>query len=754
MLSCLLAFALYDVLFPFRMEVCWSPVIRDRRGEWLGAYLSCDDKWRIYPADLEDMSGMEEILLFKEDKYFYYHPGVNPVSILRAMIQNLVKGEIHSGASTITMQVARMLDRKPRTLLAKIKEMVRAIQLEIHYSKSEIMNAYMALLPYGGNIEGVTAASRMFFDTSPERLSLSSRVLLSVIPNNPNRLRPDRSNAGLIIERNKWLRRLKDAGIIHQEEYASAVSESMPTRKRSEENVAPHFTRMLRQQVDAKGALKTTLDKGMQIQVKQLADSHHRRWTMAGINQYAVMVVRNETGEVMTYLGSSDFKHISHQGEVNGLRAIRSPGSALKPLCYALAMDKGYITPATVLPDIPLDFGGYQPENFDKVFHGKVTAGFALSHSLNLPAVYLLEKNGLYDFTASLLSLGFGSIHRQQKNLGLSTILGGCGVRGEELIQLYVALSRGGQGISLKMSMQSRQDSMPTVFSRQTAWMISDILTQHARPDFPNGFQNANDIPRIAWKTGTSYGRRDAWSVGYNPDYTVLVWFGNFDGAPAPMLSGADVATPLLFDVFSLLEKRERKSAWFKKPEGLNTRKVCTETGLLPSPDCPYTYSAEYIAGVSSVQVCKHLKKVRVSLDETVSYCTHCLPEAGYKTLLMPDHSPEFLEWLISEKIPFDKAPPHLKSCSVVQGQDRLVIISPVQGKEYLLEQGNTDGISFRCLAPDDSEKLFWYLNGKFVGSALSGEQVFFTPATGRNSVSCTDDKGRSVKAEFSFGWY
>ncbi len=750
----LLGLLILDLIFPFRMEVCWSPVIRDRKGEWMGAYLSCDDKWRIYPPSQAKLNALEAIILFKEDKYFYYHPGFNPFAIVRATIQNLMKGEVHSGASTLTMQLARMLHRRERTILSKFVEVFRAIQLELHYSKSEILNAYLSLLPYGGNLEGVTAASRLYFDTNPELLSLSQQVILSIIPNNPNRLNIRKNPDGLRNTRDYWLGQLLQHQQITQEEYQDAIDENIQLNQKKQEWVAPHFCQRLRNQANNNGEIISTLDLQLQHHAKSIGDSHIRRWQLAGVSQYAVLIAKNDSGDVLAYLGSSGFENKLGQGEVDGLRAIRSPGSALKPIAYSLAYDQGHITPASMLPDIPLDFGGYQPENFDKIFHGKVSASFALAHSLNLPAVYLVEKIGLYHFLDKLVELEFSSIRKKRKQLGLSAILGGCGLTAEELIQVYMSLANQGSGPKLKYIASQSLDTLARLCSPEAAWLVTHDLKQHTRPDLPNGFQNGRDIPHIAWKTGTSYGRRDAWSIGYNEAYTILVWFGNFDGTGSPLLSGADVATPLLFDLFNMLQKQTPAQKAQGRPSGIQQRKVCPESGAPPAVSCPYSMTDYFISGVSSVSVCSHLQNISVSKDKSIAFCNFCRSTTNSIEIYYPNYSPEHIEWMLAENIPFEKIPPHNPQCSYAWVQEKLTILTPAQGQSYLLEKENSEGIPFRCLTPADAQLVHWYLNGKFIGTSPARKPLFFSPPEGQSQVQCVDDKGRSGKAWFKFERY
>ncbi|RZK51072.1 MAG: penicillin-binding protein 1C, partial [Hymenobacter sp.] len=429
--------------------------------------------------------------------------------------------------------------------------------------------------------------------------------------------------------------------------------------------LAPHLARRLVLAQPGTALIHSTLRPGTQAKAEDLARNYVRRLGTLGISQAAVLVVNNRTRAVEAYVGSVDFQDAAALGQVDGVRAVRSPGSTLKPLLYGLALDRGLLTPKTVLPDVPTNFQGFRPENFDKHCQGEVTMERALTYSLNIPAVRVLSEVGVPTFTSTLRQAGFRQVARDAPRLGLSTILGGCGASLEELTGLYAALANGGRWQELKMKNEelkihsgARATAVATskpqnqflifnskfLISPASAYLLTDILAQRTRPDLPVDAASSRHLPRIAWKTGTSYGRRDAWSIGYNRDYTIGVWVGNFSGQGSPALTGADVASPLLFDLFNALAYNSTNE-WFAPPASLDFRLVCAETGLVPGEHCANQLLDYYLPGASTSRRCQHLQEVLVSADGAYSYCRACAPAAGYRRELFPNVLPEVLAY-------------------------------------------------------------------------------------------------------------
>lgn len=747
-----LLFLLLDRIFPFPVRIQFSQVIEDRSGHILHTFLTPDGQWRMKmnPQDLSPQ--LEKALLFKEDKYFFHHPGINPFALIRALWNNIWTHRRTSGASTINMQVARMLDPKPRTYGNKLIEMFRALQLEWHYSKKDILLDYLDLVPYGSNIDGVKSAAELYFGKSPGRLSLAQVSTLAVIPNRPNSLVIGKDNRILVAERNKWLLRFGRARLFPASMIRDALGEPLTAYRHEVPSLAPQFCQRVHGLFPGRSILHTTLDKGIQERCQQMVRDYVSRIRQEGITNASVLIINNRTHQVLTYIGSADFRDRSAHGQVDGVQAIRSPGSTLKPLLYGMAFDQGLYTPRTVIDDIPLDIGGYRPENYDQQFRGQVTVQYALENSLNIPAVQTLNSVGISRFIDRLSLAGFKEIHSDSRDLGLSLILGGCGVSLEELTRLYSALANYGEYYSLQW-LRGQEVAHPgkqsghlvpvPLLSQPAAFMITHILSRLTRPDLPENYANARNLVKIAWKTGTSYGRRDAWTLGYNEEYTVGVWVGNFSGRGVPDLSGAQSATPLLFDIFQVISD-PKKQSWFSPPYGLGIRQVCRLSGNIPDTFCKEIVEDYYIPGISSNKVCQHEKRVWVSADGRISYCTACLPGSGYLTRWYPNIDPGLAAYYDSRHIPYLKIPPHNPNCERVFQGAAPSIVSLNNGLEYDIEKKEGQKLMLACTAADGVKSVYWYINDRFFKKSHVNEHLFFQPRTPDIKISCMDDKGRN----------
>jgi penicillin-binding protein 1C len=401
-------------------------------------------------------------------------------------------------------------------------------------------------------------------------------------------------------------------------------------------------------------------------------------------------------------------------------------------------------TPKTVIMDIPINFDGYSPENYDGRFNGYITVEKALALSLNAPAVRLLEEYGTETFTNNLIRLGFKNVNERKKEMGLSIILGGCGVSLQEITTAYSVFANKGNLIYPKFLITDSLIKVDSLFSEEAAFMTTGILSQLTRPDLPNKFENSVHLPRIAWKTGTSYGRRDAWSIGYNKDYTIGVWIGNFPGYGVAELSGAEYAVPLLFRIFNTINYNSQKD-WFIEPDNLDFRLVCSVSGLLPNDFCTDLVMDEYIPMVSSNQKCMHIREVFVSPDEKISYCRSCLPPVGYKKKNYPNLNAEMISFYEEQKIPFEKIPPHNPNCERIYNENAPKITSLNDGAEYILIKNESQKLMLKCSAESDVQKVYWYVNNKFLKNVRSNEKIFFEPPDGDVKISCTDDKGRNT---------
>lgn len=743
-----LLFIILDITMPVNTRIEYGQLVRAEDGTILHAYLTHDEQWRM-KANLDEITPeLKKAIIYKEDKYFYYHPGVNVFAVGRAAVNNLLKQKRTSGASTITMQVARMLEPKKRSYFNKIAEMFRALQLELHYTKEEILQLYLNLVPYGSNIQGVKAAAILYFNKTPGQLSLAEITALSVIPNRPNSLAPGEHNSAIVKARNKWLQRFKQDNVFNDAAIQDALEEPLNAYRHDAPRRAPQFAYRMLMQYPAMPEVFTTIDARMQTEAEAVVSNYMTNLKLNNINNASVFIIDNKTHQVKTYIGSPDFFDAEHNGQVDGITSARSPGSTLKPLLYGLCIDHGIITPKTIIADVPVNYEGYAPENYDLGFRGNIAAEDALRMSLNIPAVKLLNALGTPHFISSLSRGGVSTIWNDRNRLGLSMILGGCVIRLDELSNIYSSFANGGlyhpvRWLRSDTVYHNAKDRMQ-VLSPAAAYMVTNILTELHRPDVPNLAASATGIPKIAWKTGTSYGRKDAWSIGYNANYTIGVWVGNFDGTGVPELNGAGTASPLLFRIFNTVD-RNVADDWLKAPEELEIRFVCKESGKVPNDYCSEQVADYFIPGISPNQQCDHQKEVWLSADETFSYCTTCRPVNGYKTKVFPNISAELTAYYEQNHIPYTQQPPHNPKCTRLFDGDPPGIISLTDNATYLIVDKQQQKLQLQCTAANDVKKVYWYINNKFFASTGVGESAFFIPADRNIKISCADDKGRNT---------
>lgn len=734
-------FLIADVCFPLPDQIDFSKVIVDRNGQVLHAFLTKDQQWRM-KTDIKELSPLlRKTILFKEDQHFYYHPGVDPLAIARAAVMNVLHLRRTSGASTITMQVARMLEPRKRSYGSKLIEIFRAFQLEWKYSKEEILQLYFSLLPYGSNIQGVKSASVLLFQKSPNQLSLAEVTALSIIPNRPTSLELGKKNSAILPERNKWLKRFGAAKLFSEKEIAEAMDEPLKAYRHNAPQYAPHLS--LRLSKNAASTVQSTIKLNIQLQTEKLVADYLQPLRYKNISNAAVIILNNQTHEVLAYVGSADFANANDGGQVDGIRAERQPGSTLKPLLYGLCIDNGLLTPKTVLHDVPLNIKGFVPENFDEKFRGYVSMDYALCNSLNIPAVKALNDLGKEKLIQKLVACNFKAIQRDSKKLGLSMILGGCGVTLEELTALFSSFANNGVYQDLRFRMADSLVAPVRVLSPSANYMITEMLSRIARPDLPINWEASAHTPRIAWKTGTSYGRRDAWSIGFNRKFTVGVWIGNFNGHGSADLSGAGTATPLLFKIFNSIDYNSEND-WFKMPKECGIRLVCSETGKLPNDFCKNTVMDYFIPMVSPNRICDNFKLLSVSADERFSYCRYCEPENGFKRKYYEIVPPDMKSFFQTNHIPFPEIPPHHPQCDRVFEKGAPAITFPIDNMEYYIDKNDPQPLALKCETDGETQWIYWYVNNKFFRKAKPSDKVFFVPEEGNVKISCADDRGRN----------
>jgi len=748
----LILFLILIGLFPLpdhRIFPPGSTVIRAADGQLLRMFTARDGMWRIHTGFNDICRLHQQLVLAYEDQWFYWHPGFNPVSIVRAAFTNFKADKILVGGSTITMQIARLIEPKSRNFTAKIFEAFRALQLEWRFSKKELLEIYFNLAPYGGNIEGVGAAAWFYFGKSPARLSIGEISLLTALPNSPTRLRPDENHAAAQAARNKILHRFRQTGVISPSQLQDALSESVPHQRQPVPFLAPHFSEWLRKKYATRD-LKTTLDLEMQTICQNALTEHVRGLRSKAISNGAVVVIENATHQIKALVGSADFFNAAASGQVNGAIAPRSPGSALKPFVYALAFDAGLVSPKAILEDVPIDYAGYSPENFDARYHGVVTVERALAQSLNVPAVNLtaeLKDNSLY---ALLKKAGFTTLNHPEKHYGLPIILGACEVRLLELCQLYSALANSGVFFPARFFSDDTLLPGTRLFSAEAAYLITEILTSPERPDLPAAWEFTLNLPKVAWKTGTSYGHKDAWSVGFTPDLTIGVWLGNFSGKGVPELVGAEVAAPLLFDLFNAL-RGPRDAGWFEIPAGLGTRSVCALSGMPATEICPETVAEYFIPNVSPSTRCTIHQKITIDRLTGNSLCVHCRQNRDFQDKVFALWPSRLATWMERNGHPLDKIPPHFPKCTALIHGAPPIIRSPVENCEYVFRSGvpsEFQKILLDASVSNDVRKIFWFVDGTLVRTASPKEKIFYLPTPGTHRLVCMDELGRSTEMD------
>ncbi|MFO7884804.1 MAG: penicillin-binding protein 1C [Desulfobacteraceae bacterium] len=726
-------------LYPLKT---WSKAYTDRSGRLLRLTLSDDDKYRLF-TDMEKIpEHLEKAVLAYEDRYFYYHPGVNPVSILRAFTDTFILKKRVVGASTITMQAARLrFGIDSRSLTGKITQIIRAVQLERHYSKKKILEAYLNLAPYGGNIEGVGTASEIFFHKPVSDLNFYQACALAVLPQNPSNRYPDSKKGEAALEKAK--QRLcegfdKKSDDLFLKYYKIS---DLPFR-------APHFTDFLeKKDLFLKKRVSTPLDLHVQEIIEQRIKAYVQKKKRVGIRNAACVLVNFKTGEIEAMAGSADYFNTSIQGQVNGCTSKRSPGSALKPFVYALALDQGMIHSHTLLKDSPASFGGFCPENYDRQFQGPVSAMDALRKSRNLPAVDLASKiknPDLYDFLYSCRVKGLKS----KDFYGLSLVLGGGETTLVELASLYCVLGTLGEFQNVKFVKEKPPDqsqkTRKRVLSREAAFIIKTELSKNPPPNGYDTFKQSKG--KIAWKTGTSYGFRDGVAAGIFNDYVLIVWVGNFNGRGNPAFTGRKGAGPLFFDIVNHVKPFRKTDPDSQILDHLNVKKidVCAVSGKLPGKFTPHTIKAWFIPGVSPIDVSDLHQPVFIDTKTGLRDCRFIPGQTEIKVYEF--WSGEMRHLFEKGGIYIKKIPPFKNECLHSNFTDHGIspdIISPASGVEYIIFKNNRK-IPLKASSGPGVENLYWFLDTNYIGKSKP-ETVFLWEADeGTHILSVSDDFGRS----------
>ncbi|NBX18538.1 MAG: penicillin-binding protein 1C [Proteobacteria bacterium] len=734
---------------PARLSECPSKSVLFNDGIPAHVFLSCDGKWRM-PVKLEhvDPRYTESLIQF-EDKRFHWHFGLDPFALFRALAQNIKAGHTVSGGSTLTMQVVRVLEPRPRTLISKAIEAVRALQFELRFSKREIIEIYMQYAPFGKNIEGVAAASLAYYGHLPAELSPEQIAVLLAVPQSPADRFPDPKNYSELKKTASAIgSRLKERGVFKRHSLTPDFS-NIPRYLKNFPRKIPHAAQISAADFRNRNTIRTTIDSGIQTLAEDILDSEKNSLNMQKINNAAVLILENSSGQIKAAIGNFDFWDEKHGGQIVGYKVPRSPGSTLKPFLYAMALEKGLALPETLLPDVPMNFAGFSPKNFDNKFSGLVSLETALSQSLNIPFVSLLKHIGVEEFLNKLRKMGVTSFSSQPERYGLSAIIGGLEVTPEELAGLYATLARNGKWKPVKwVHTDANEAPSATIFSEGSVWMVKKALSIRDRPDFPNRRSINDKVSGIRWKTGTSFGQRDAWAAGFNQNYTVVVWLGNFDNSASSALIGSESAAPVLFNLLEGLSGRSTSDDADLQPPDVFNAEVCSFSGLPATDACERRKNVHVLASARHLKSCPYHVKVDVDLQSGKALTQMCKLRRPHYSKVFMKLPVDVRRWITDTSQNLPNPPPVAESCSPPQSLEGPRIVSPAAGHTVLLIAGlgaEKQKVALEADLPDSSDEANWFLNGKYLGSTSGHDRLWWTPSAGEHELALTDGSGRTV---------
>lgn len=745
-------------------DVPYSTVVSDRNNELLGARIANDQQWRFPKAD--SVPEKYKICLTEfEDRYFRRHWGVNPLAIARAIKQNINKGGIVSGASTITMQTIRLSRKESRTFGEKFIEMILAIRLECSYSKDEIIALYASHAPMGGNVVGIEAASWRYFGHQAATLSWAEAATLAVLPNSPTLMHFGRNRDKLLNKRNKLLAKLHERNIFDKVDYELAIAEPLPFQPYALPQVAPHLVTKLYQEQGGKH-LTTTIDKYQQERTENILSRWNAEFAQNGIKNIAALILDVEKNEVVAYCGNVDFEKTTSANQVDIIQSPRSTGSILKPFLYCAMLQEGQLLPDQLLPDVPINLNGFAPKNFSLQYDGAVHASEALARSLNVPFVVSLRKYSVPKFYNILQRAGMTTLNRSADNYGLSLILGGAEGKLWDISYMYLQMAQqlnfyndDGRYYEMKSPAYLLDENnnekgnrvRNPLFSAGAIWQTFDALTNVNRPEEID-WRSIPSIQKIAWKTGTSFGFRDGWAVGVSSKYVVGVWVGNSDGEGRPGLTGARTAGMALFDIFNILPK----GRWFAKPEGdLVKAEICRESGCLKSMNCPdSSIDTVYISPKGrDATVCPYHKRVHLSEDMQYQVYEDC---AGSRGII---HTSWFIlppswEWFYKSQHPaYRPLPPYSPECRKDGDIKLMEFIYPFPNSVISLPKqldGSQGSLIFELAHRSPHNRVFWHLDGQYIGETKDFHKKEYTPVKGEHSLTVVDETGINLTIRFS----
>lgn len=772
---CLLLVLVFVCSLPKRLfKTPTSYVVEASNGELLSAAIAADGQWRFPVADSVPDKFAKCLTSF-EDQRFFMHFGVDPVAMSRAMKQNLQSRSVVSGGSTITMQVIRLSRKQNRSIWQKLIEMYLAMRLELTYSKSEIMGLYAANAPFGSNVVGLEAASWRYYGRKAKYLSWGEMATLAVLPNSPSLVHPGKNSHQLIKKRNDLLDKLAKLRFIDQATADLSKSEPIPAQPLPLPQSAPHLLNRFKEERTtlklATTKLSSTLNYELQLKVSELLKRYNNRYKANGINNIAALVLDVKTATVVSYVGNNyQPENKELESHVDMIKAPRSPGSTLKPLLYASMLSDGLLLPHSLVADVPTQIAGYTPQNYDLGYDGAISADKALSRSLNIPAVKMLQQYKYERFYDQLKKLHFSTLNQPADHYGLSLILGGSEVTMWDLAKSYMGMARTLNHFNEfqgkynphdydapsymkenKAATVDKSDIEPnSVLDHGAIWATFNAMEEVMRPGDEGLWEQFSSSQRIAWKTGTSFGFRDAWAIGLNPDYVVCVWVGNADGEGRPGLMGIEAAAPALFDIFRLLPN----SKWFPVPKTkLKKIMVCKQSGFKAGENCPDQTSEMVPFAGEKTRVCPYHQLVHLDASGKYRVTDRCESPAQMQHVKWFVLPPSMEYYYRIKNSDYKPLPAYQIGCEDTNGQSAMDMIYPKNNATvYIpLELDGTRGkVIFNVAHRNPRSKIYWHIDQNYIGTTQSFHQMAVNPAPGKHILTLVDEKGERLIQVFT----
>ncbi len=763
MVTLLLAISFYYCLPEPLFKSPVSGILLSQEGRLLGAHISTDEQWRFPPIKHVPEKFKSSLIAF-EDKRFYQHIGIDPLAIARAIKLNIKAGKVVSGGSTLSMQVIRLASNNPkRNIWQKLLEAFKALRLETRYSKDDILGFYASHAPFGGNIVGLEAASWRYFGRNPGQLSWAESAMLAVLPNSPALIHISRKRDALKAKRDRLLKRLFEQGKLAKLDYQLAVAEPLPAKPKALPRLAPHLLNTLVAKNKQQRRFQTTLDFLLQKQLMQLAKHHAELLALRDIHNLAVMVIDNRSFEVKAYIGNAphSLKNATHGEAIDLIQRARSTGSTLKPFLFASMLENGEILPETLVADTPVRYSGYRPKNFDRKYRGAVRAKQALAHSLNIPAVNMLSLHGVERFLATLRQMGMSTLHRRSREYGLPLILGGAEGTLWELSSMYANLANRAQQTRNSayyfhpkvLKTETIETQRRNEISPASAWMTLQALLEVGRPGTQAYWKRFDSTHKIAWKTGTSFGHRDAWAIGTTPQYTVGVWVGNAAGEGRQGMTGVRVAAPILFDVFNLLPLNDQ---WFRKPvEQMKTVLICKDDGFLATDYCDARKyqlpDSSHFDRISPYHQLVHLDQQGLRVHSQCESISNMQTKNWF--ILPPDQA-----YYYQQSHPDYKPLPEWRAdCRLAQSQQGLdnpiSLIYPKRNTQVYIPReltGKKGKTIFKAIHRNPNEQIFWHLDNQFIGTTRHFHEQALWISEGKHRLTLVDEAGNRVEQSFT----